>query len=105
MFLFGAIGSDFNLIYRIQAVADFPATIFCSELLQIYPHAKIILLLREKQAWLNSMQSTLVHSHTDPDANKLSRMRPLAESYHTYCWNNNFTQNGGTFYDSYLETL
>ena len=86
-----------------KAVTDFPATIFSFELLQIYPNARVILLKRDRTVWLKSMNATLIHAHTDPGANKVSPMRPLAEKYHRYCWDNDFAQNGGVFYDDYLQ--
>jgi hypothetical protein len=88
-----------------KAVADFPATVFIHELLRAYPNAKVILVIREKGAWIKSMLATLVHAHTDPQANINSPMRPLADKYHHYCWHDDFVRHGTEFYDHYLQEV
>lgn len=94
------------LSQRSQAVLDFPATLFVCELVDLYPHAKKILVKRDKEAWEKSMAATLVHAHTAPtDGRAPSRMRPLADAYHKYCWGDDFDRNGGNYYDEYMKLV
>jgi len=102
-FAFGTMSCE--LTTDSQAVTDFPATIFVAELLRSYPDAKVIFAKREKEAWARSMKSTLVHAHTDPDADKKSLMRLLREKYHRYCWNDDFSKNAAAYYDAYMDTV
>ncbi|KAJ5929839.1 P-loop containing nucleoside triphosphate hydrolase protein [Penicillium verhagenii] len=45
-----------------MAVSDYPAAMFSDELITSYPSAKVILLSRDQDAWINSMESTLLHA-------------------------------------------
>ncbi|KAJ5935820.1 P-loop containing nucleoside triphosphate hydrolase protein [Penicillium verhagenii] len=45
-----------------MAVSDYPAAMFPDELITSYPSAKVILLSRDQDAWIKSMESTLLHA-------------------------------------------
>jgi hypothetical protein len=42
-------------------VSDIPAAIFCDELIDAYPEAKIILTTRDEEKWFESMKATIWH--------------------------------------------
>lgn len=44
-----------------MAVTDFPAAIFADELIAAYPSAKVILSIRDEDAWFKSVQDTIWH--------------------------------------------
>ncbi|KAK5175373.1 uncharacterized protein LTR77_000512 [Saxophila tyrrhenica] len=94
-----------HLLDDCEAVADFPVSIFYRELLRLYPNAKVVVTSRNEDEWIRSMSTTLIDSHTKPDADTTRPMRPLAEAYHTYCWNNDFTQFGREYYRTYLRDV
>jgi hypothetical protein len=73
--------------------------------MQLYPDAKVILMPRDENAWIKSMSETLVWAHAKPDADTARPMRPLAERYHTYCWDDDFAKNGRQFYQRYLREV
>ncbi|KAL7941779.1 P-loop containing nucleoside triphosphate hydrolase protein [Trichoderma barbatum] len=41
------------------AVTDAPATVFIAELIELYPEAKVVLVTRDPDRWLSSMQSLM----------------------------------------------
>ena len=48
---------DFKLMYQdVDACVDSPPNMFYEEILQAFPDAKVILTVREENAWLNSLQ-------------------------------------------------
>ena len=49
-----------KILAPYDAVTGWPATCFARELLQAYPNAKVILNMRDVDAWLDSMQRTLL---------------------------------------------
>lgn len=81
-----------------QAVADFPAATLPEQLVQAYPEAAIILSTRAEDDWYASMDTTLVHYHTNMPADSTSPMPPLATKYHTLCWGNDFASNGRDYF-------
>ena len=94
-----------KVLDEYNTIADFPASIFPTELMEAYPTAKVIATLRDEDSWVKSMESTIVHAHNSPTANKESPMRPLADRYHRYCWDSNFSQNGRYFSREYNRIL
>lgn len=57
---------DFDQVLgHCQALADFPATAFSEELMELYPNAKVILTTRDEDAWVKSMKM-LYHSFANP---------------------------------------
>lgn len=49
-----------QLLGHVEAVTDFPAAVFVEELVQAYPDAKVVLTLRDVDAWYGSMQQTIM---------------------------------------------
>lgn len=49
-----------QLLGHVEAVTDFPAAVFVEELVQAYPDAKVVLTLRDFDAWYGSMQQTIM---------------------------------------------
>lgn len=92
----------------MQALADFPATIFCDELLSAYPDAKIIVSTREEDKWVSSMESTLIHAYNKQHfaaSDTKTPLRLMAEKYHELCWKNDFGMYGRAYFKSYYEEL
>lgn len=92
-----------------QTVADFPATMFPFELMAAYPEAKVIIAVRDEDAWYKSMVNTLIHAqHDDSPANrevKALGKRTVSVAYHEWCWDNNFEANGREYFRSYYQAL
>jgi len=52
--------TDWDVIFKdYQATVDWPSTYFWQELADRYPEAKIILTVRDAEAWYMSMQNTI----------------------------------------------
>ncbi|KAL4922921.1 hypothetical protein BDW62DRAFT_196929 [Aspergillus aurantiobrunneus] len=50
-------GPDFDkMLWRYDAVADFPCSLFIEELMDAYPDAQIILTTRDLDSWIPSME-------------------------------------------------
>lgn len=49
-----------QLLGHVEAVTDFPAAVFVEELVHAYPNAKVVLTLRDVDAWYQSMQQTII---------------------------------------------
>lgn len=49
-----------QLLGHVEAVTDFPGAVFVEELVQAYPDAKVVLTLRDVDAWYRSMQQTII---------------------------------------------
>ncbi|CAH8539200.1 unnamed protein product [Schistosoma turkestanicum] len=64
------------------AVTDVPACGFYRELMDIYPDAKVILTIRDKNDWLSSFRQTLMpksndsHSRTIEEADQILKLGP-----------------------------
>lgn len=82
-----------------KALADFPASIFAEDLIQLYPEAKVILLQRDEDAWFRSMESTLGRPRSEDEAP--SPMQPLRDAYRRYCWKDDFATYGREYLRSY----
>ena len=52
-----------NLFDCYQSVTDFPGCLFYEELLAMYPHARVILTVREPEAWFQSASKTIFKSY------------------------------------------
>ena len=83
-------------------MADFPAAIFAEEFIKAYPSAKVILATREEDVWFKSMMATLWHAYSNPPPQPTA-MRPLAEKYNQYLWDDDFPLNGREAYRKYNE--
>lgn len=70
---------DWDQIFKgYGATVDFPGCYFYRELAEHYPQAKVILTLREADAWFDSTQAT-IFSSTTLEAFRGFRIRPMIE--------------------------
>ena len=93
-----------------NALADFPATIFATELMEHYPEAKVVLVSRDEQGWYDSMCRTVWGSWKDPERVKTrsdmqNAMAPMRDRYHLYCWDNDFPKNGLKYFQDYKKEV
>ncbi|KAI0128612.1 hypothetical protein BJ170DRAFT_336573 [Xylariales sp. AK1849] len=94
---YGRVQFD-RILGDFEALADYPAAIFPTELIEAYPEAAIILTVRNEDKWCDSMMATLRHAYTHaPDPNP-SPMAPLASKYHACCWKDDFPSHGRAAY-------
>ncbi|WPH04188.1 Hypothetical protein R9X50_00707600 [Acrodontium crateriforme] len=92
------------LLGSYGGLADFPASIFAEELIELYPDAMIILNSRDDESWVKSMNKTLWGSQAKiiagaEDSNVKSS--ELRGRYHWYCWANDFPQYGLQYWHDY----
>jgi len=78
---------------------------FSEELIDAFPEAKVILTVRDEDAWYKSMTSTIWHAYSSPTANKNAPLRPLAEKYHQHLWQNDFEKYGRQSFRDHNELL
>ncbi|PYH42450.1 sulfotransferase family protein, partial [Aspergillus saccharolyticus JOP 1030-1] len=65
-----------QLLGHVEAVTDFPAAVFVEELVAAYPDAKVVLTLRDVDAWYHSMQQTIMAQTYSPLATLLGWIDP-----------------------------
>lgn len=66
---------DFDqLLGHCQAVSDLPAVVFSEELIRAYPDAKVVLTLRDVDAWYESNLKTVHAIHNKPTVSSLMRL-------------------------------
>ncbi len=60
---------DWHTVFKgYQATVDWPACAFYKELMQAYPHAKVLLTVRDPEKWYESVTNTIYQvSHQNPD--------------------------------------
>ncbi len=69
---------DWNAIFDgYAATVDYPGCAFWRQLIQVYPHAKVLLSVRGAQDWFDSTQLTIF---ADAHAKRVSEL-PLAEFF------------------------
>lgn len=81
---------------------------FPDELIASYPSAKVILLTRDQDGWIKSMEDTLLHAwnaekksgtETESDARSPRFARDeMVRKIQTYAWNDDFRANGGQLF-------
>lgn len=54
-----------RLLAGYTAVTDMPSVCFARELIQAYPEAKVILVVRDEQAWLKSFSTGVIDTYFD----------------------------------------
>lgn len=54
-----------RLLSGYTAVTDMPSACFAEELIHLYPKAKVVLAVREEQAWLKSFTTGVVDTYFD----------------------------------------
>jgi Sulfotransferase domain len=61
--------ADWHMVFKgYQATVDWPACTFYKELMQAYPHAKVLLTVRDPEKWYESVINTIYQvSHQNPD--------------------------------------
>ena len=75
---FGAPGPDLNipehwdqLLGHVSATTDLPANSFGPELINAYPHAKVILVERDVDAWYKTFDRAVVRGQDHPIASAI----------------------------------
>jgi Sulfotransferase domain len=65
--------ADWNTVFKgYHATVDWPACTFYRELMQAYPHAKVLLTVRDPEKWYESVANTIYRvSHQTPDSNSI----------------------------------
>lgn len=61
--------ADWHTVFKgYQATVDWPACTFYKELMQAYPHAKVLLTVRDPEKWYESVINTIYQvSHQNPE--------------------------------------
>ena len=57
-----------------QAAVDWPTTAFYKELMKVYPHAKVLLTIRDPEKWYESTMNTLYPTVDTPEPSPIMRM-------------------------------
>jgi hypothetical protein len=57
-----------------QAAVDWPTTAFYNELMKVYPHAKVLLTIRDPEKWYESTKHTLYPTIETPEPSPIMRM-------------------------------
>lgn len=99
----------------MQAMSDYPAAMFHDELITAYPSAKVILLTRDEDGWVKSMEDTLLHfwnaqreartagTQNEPaDPMRLARDE-MVRKIQTYAWDGDFAANGRRLFRKHNE--
>jgi len=89
----------------LKAVADFPATLFGTELLELYPDAQVIIPSRDEDSWYASMISTLWAQYVRAATDKSHHMWSLRQAFHKYCWNDDFPTHGRGYFREYYRQI
>ncbi|PGH09220.1 hypothetical protein AJ79_05749 [Helicocarpus griseus UAMH5409] len=71
-----------QLLGNCQAVCDWPACAFAKELIEAYPHAKVILTTRDVDSWHSSVMKTVWWRVTDPEHRFVSNFSWAASMYY-----------------------
>ncbi|KAJ6015905.1 hypothetical protein N7540_010496 [Penicillium herquei] len=112
---------DFDTLFNgeYKAMSDYPAAMFSDELIAAYPSAKVILLIRDEDGWVKSMEDTLLHmwnaekeasqpgtervNHSGPvDTRRLVR-NEMVRKIQTYAWDDDFEANGRQLFREHNE--
>ncbi|CAI2731957.1 unnamed protein product [Schistosoma spindalis] len=64
-----------ELLNGYVAVSDVPACVFYKELMSIYPNAKVILTIRDKNDWLSSVRQSVLPKSNDPYSQRLDKAK------------------------------
>ena len=94
-----------RLLGHCQAVSDIPAVVFAEELIRAYPDAKVVLTLRDVDAWYESNLKTIDAMYTHPLVPWLIRLdwlfgtrarysRPMFQKLWYHFYDGDFRQNG-----------
>ena len=57
-----------------QAAVDWPTAAFYKELMKVYPHAKVLLTIRDPEKWYESTKNTLYPTGDAPEPSPIMRM-------------------------------
>lgn len=68
-----------SLFAGYQAVVDYPAVCFSEQLIAAYPQAKVIVTVRDPDAWYTSMTNTVWHHYLRLRAEALTWQAPLTD--------------------------
>ena len=71
---------------------------FGSELIKLYPEAKVIITDRSEDSWVSSMKRTVVAPGVRQRQDQGTALR---HAYHNLCWDDDFDANGRKFWREY----
>ena len=57
-----------------QAAVDWPTAAFYNDLMKVYPHAKVLLTIRDPEKWYESTKNTLYPTGDAPEPSPIMRM-------------------------------
>lgn len=70
--------NEWKRVYQdIDSVTDVPAAYFATELANVFPHAKVVVTIRDKESWFNSWSSHIKLSQSYFEKSFLSFFHPL----------------------------
>jgi len=66
--LAGGAAPDWDALFEgFQSCVDWPSAFYWSELIDVYPEAKVILTWRDAESWWNSFSKTILPNIQDPE--------------------------------------
>lgn len=71
---------------------------FGSELIKLYPEAKVIITDRSEDSWVSSMRRTVVAPRT---LQRQDQGLALRSAYNKLCWDNDFDEHGRKYWWEY----
>ncbi|KAK5118829.1 hypothetical protein LTR62_000038 [Meristemomyces frigidus] len=92
-----------ELLKGYDACADYPCSLFPIELLKAFPDAKVIITVRDEEAWCRSMQRTLVYPLASQE--KAERVNEMRKAYNLYCWGDDFEANGLKYWREHVDLV
>ena len=105
-----------RLLGHCQAVSDIPAVVFSEELIRAYPDAKVILTLRDVDAWYASNLKTMNAIYTHPLFSLSMRLdwifrtralysRPTFRKLWHHFYEGDFKQNGRRIFEEHYARI
>ena len=105
-----------RLLGHCQAVSDIPAVVFSEELIRAYPEAKVVLTLRNVDAWHESNLKTMdaLYSHPlVPSMMRLDRLfrtrarysRPMFQKLWHHFYEGDFKRNGRRVFEEHYARI
>ncbi|KAL1980765.1 hypothetical protein VTN96DRAFT_3572 [Rasamsonia emersonii] len=91
-----------------RAEFDEILVLFWKELIAAYPSAKVILSVRDEDAWYKSVESTIWHSWKADKAKGKQPQNPtevMIDKLPVYMWDGDFPENGRKFFREHNENI
>ena len=76
-----------KIFANYQAAVDWPAVAFYSDLMKVYPDAKVLLSIRDPEKWYESTKHTIYTMIDDPDPS------PMLQMANKLVWEQTFNRN------------